>query len=302
MTLTIGSIFSGYGGIDLAVEQIMGAKPAWFCEWDDAPSKILAHHWPAVPNFRDVTTMDWGQVPKVDIITGGYPCQPFSQAGHRKGTHDDRHLWPHVLTAIRILRPRFAFLENVAGHLTLGFDSVLADLAEIGWDAQWATLRASEVGAPHHRERLFILAYPNGERPQAERFASRPEAEVAGDHYRDIALAGVGGDAIEYEIHCRWGDTAERILAWALIHGAPPPVTEDVVTGYVDKEIFGSRFPETKPLLNPAFAEWMMGLPAGWVTEVPGLTRQQQLKAIGNGVCPPQGAAALQQLLKEGQE
>ena len=124
--MRIGSLFSGYGGLDMAVEAVFpDARPAWFCEWDDAPSKILAHHWPDVPNYRDVTAVDWSAVEPVDIITGGYPCQPFSAAGRRKGTDDDRHLWPYVREAVRVLRPRYVVLENVAGHRSLGFDRVL---------------------------------------------------------------------------------------------------------------------------------------------------------------------------------
>lgn len=286
------------GGLDLAVEAVTGATPAWFCEWDEAPSKILNHHWPHVPNLRDVTQVDWSQVEPVDIITGGYPCQPFSQAGLRKGTNDDRHLWPHILKAIRILRPRYAVFENVAGHLTLGFGTVLADLAEIGWDAEWTTIRASDIGAPHHRERLFILAHPHGQRPQAERFASRSSQEIPRDYYSVRSLAGVGSAAgILREIRSRWGDTAERVLMWSLLHGDPPPPTIEHVT-YHDPDLWGEAFPEVRPGVNPEFAEWMMGLPAGHVTGVHRLSRGDQLKALGNGVCPQQAEAALLELLQ----
>ena len=146
----------------MAVESVTGATPAWFVEYDAAPSKILSHHWPDVPNYGDVTKVDWATMPPVDILTGGYPCQPFSAAGQRKGTTDDRHLWPYVREAIRVLRPRLAILENVAGHRSLGFDQVLGDMAEDGMYVQWTSLRASDVGAPHHRERLFIVASPAG--------------------------------------------------------------------------------------------------------------------------------------------
>lgn len=160
--MRIGSLFSGYGGLDLAVEAVIpGARPVWFVEYDEAPSKILAHHWPDVPNFGDVTKVDWATLPPIDILTGGYPCQPFSQAGSRKGTNDERHLWPYVREAIRILRPRFTILENVAGHRSLGFDRVLGDMAEDGLHVWWTSLRVSELGGAHHRERLFILATPS---------------------------------------------------------------------------------------------------------------------------------------------
>ena len=163
--MKIGSLFSGYGGLDMAVQAVYpNAHPAWFVEYDQAPATILKHHWPGIPNYGDITTIDWGTIPQVDILTGGYPCQPFSHAGARKGEHDERHLWPHVREAIRHLRPRYIFLENVAGHRSLGFDRVLGDMAEDGLHAWWTSLRASDIGAPHHRERLFILAtFPDSE-------------------------------------------------------------------------------------------------------------------------------------------
>jgi DNA (cytosine-5)-methyltransferase 1 len=109
--------------------------------------------------------VNWSEVPNVDIIAGGYPCQPFSQAGKRKGKEDPRHLWPYVLDAIRAIRPRYALMENVRGHLTLGFGDVLADLASCGYSAEWQIIPASSVGAPHRRDRIFFVAYPDGERP-----------------------------------------------------------------------------------------------------------------------------------------
>lgn len=301
MSLKIGSLFSGYGGLDQAVARALDAEVAWHCEWDDAPSKILAHHYPDAPNFRDVTVIDWAKVPPVNVITGGYPCQPFSTAGHRKGTHDERHLWPHVLTAIRVLRPRFAFLENVSGHRTLGFGTVLSDLAEIGWDAQWTTLRASDVGAPHHRERLFILAYPNSERPQAERLTRRPAEEVAWDNDLLDLLAGLSGAAdLSNEVVAQWNKSGQRVLTWALITGMTPPLPTVEQVTYRDPELWGTAFPEVKPVTNPEFVEWLMGLRPGWVTDPAiGLTRAQQLKALGNGVVPQQAGFALTRLLEQ---
>jgi DNA (cytosine-5)-methyltransferase 1 len=92
--MRIGSLCSGYGGLDLAALQLFPASVAWHCEYDPAPSKILEHHWPDVPNYRDITSLDFDSLPEIDILTAGYPCQPFSAAGRRKGTDDERHLWP----------------------------------------------------------------------------------------------------------------------------------------------------------------------------------------------------------------
>lgn len=290
-------MFAGYSGLEMGVAQVLDAKPAWFAEIDQAPAHILAHHYPRVPNLGDVTKVNWEEVrdsQPIDILTAGYPCQPFSQAGHRKGTNDERHLWPHVLNAIKYLRPRIAFFENVRGHLTLGLTEVLEDLASIGWDAQWTTLRASDVGAPHHRERLFILAYPDSERPQAGGLTRRPAPQITWDNDMLDTLAGLSGAAdIDHEMMLRWGDTAPAILTWAMVTGhAPPPIVID----HPDRQLH-PRFPESRAATNPEFIEWMMGLPAGWVTGVPGLTRNQQIKALGNGVAPQAAATALQDLL-----
>jgi DNA (cytosine-5)-methyltransferase 1 len=154
-------MFSGIGGLDLGLERA-GMRVVWQSEIDPYCSRILARHWPGVPNLGDVTSIDWAEVPRVDVICGGYPCQPFSMAGERLGENDPRHLWPHMLDAIRVLRPRWALLENVPGHLGLGFDRVLADLASIGFDAQWSVVSACSLGAPHMRRRLFCVAYPAG--------------------------------------------------------------------------------------------------------------------------------------------
>ena len=167
--MRIGSLFSGYGGLDMAVGSVLGGSVAWHVEYDKAPSRILAHHYPTVPNYGDVTAVDFTTIEPVDVLTGGYPCQPFSHAGLRKGTDDERHLWPHVLRAIREMGPRLAILENVRGHISLGFDVVLTDLASVGWSARWGVVRASDAGAPHQRARLFIVAYPECQRHDGRR-------------------------------------------------------------------------------------------------------------------------------------
>ncbi|MHC9531765.1 DNA cytosine methyltransferase [Prescottella equi] len=193
-----GSLFSGYGGLDLAVQEVFGTEVVWHCEWEAAPSAILEHHWPGVPNLHDVTEVDWTTVPPVDILTGGYPCQPFSAAGKRKGTNDERHLWPYVREAIRVLRPRYTVLENVAGHRSLGFDRVLGDLAEDGMHVRWTSLRASDIGAPHHRERLFILVTPadadDRERNRDERETGRQQVEREATARRGARLPAHPGD------------------------------------------------------------------------------------------------------------
>lgn len=201
--MRVGTLFSGIGGIDLGLERA-GVTVAWQSEIDPHASKVLAKHWPHVPNLGDVTKIDWSQVERVDLIAGGYPCQPFSEAGQRRGTDDDRHLWPHFFDAIRVLRPRFALLENVPGHLSLGFDRVLADLASIGFDAEWSVVSACSVGASHMRRRLFVVAYPAGEGP--------PQ--------RDAGSEGLFGSA--------WRVEPERLGSEALL---PPDGVEPGLVG-----------------------------------------------------------------------
>ncbi len=369
--MRIGSLFSGYGGLDLAVQQVLGGEVAWHVEYDKAPSRILDHHFPGVPNYGDVTKLDFTSVEPVDVITGGYPCQPFSHAGLRKGTNDDRHLWPHVLRAIREMGPRLAILENVRGHLSLGFDSVLADLASVGWSARWGVVRASDAGAPHQRARLFIVAYPShlglqwGRRSRvgwagpADDDLNAADATGAGrvrasqhendgadsgrGRRHDLADLGKGGGAPTADAdlagsqawgtepcgagrkqaagqrqplgghaatsgggnaaHAHvtglegrqpagrrdmpsWGDYGPAIARWERVIGRPAPApTEPGRTG--------------APRLSPAFVEWMMGLPVGWVTDPAiGISRNDQLKALGNGVVPQQAALALDVLLQ----
>lgn len=311
--LRIGSLCSGYGGLDMAVLAVLGGHAAWHCQWDPEDrhqyaARILAQRWPTVPNLGDLTAVDWHQVPPVDILTGGYPCQPFSIAGRRKGTNDARHLWPHIARALGVLRPRLVFLENVAGHLSLGFADVLADLAALGFDAEWVCVRASDTGAPHHRERLFVLArHPDRmARPTPGARRRRPgpldgsgavqrtvrpgrvpvpdpgRHARAQDHADNASPARGGGTADGTD----WREYAPAVSRWEHATGrAAPHPTEHA--------------PDGRQCLSPRFVEWLMGLPDGHVTAVPGIPRTAQLKALGNGVVPQQAAYALRLLLDQ---
>ena len=163
--LTVGSLFSGIGGLDPGLERA-GMHVKWQSEIDLYACKVLAKHWPNIPNHGDIKQIDWRTVEPVDVICGGYPCQPFSTAGKRRGTDDPRHLWPWVRDAISALRPRYAILENVRGHLSMGGTTVIGELAKIGYDAEWRIVSAAGLGAPHRRDRIIIVAYPNGRRSQ----------------------------------------------------------------------------------------------------------------------------------------
>jgi DNA (cytosine-5)-methyltransferase 1 len=135
-------------------------KPAWHSEIEPYPSRVLAERWPGVPNLGDIKTIEWSTVEPVDVVCGGYPCPAFSQAA--RGRNVAENLWPWMRDAIDALRPRYAVLENVAAHLHRGFDEVLGDLADLGFDAEWEVVTACAFGAPHPRRRLFVVAYANG--------------------------------------------------------------------------------------------------------------------------------------------
>jgi len=154
----VGSLFSGYGGLDMAV----GGTLQWWSDIEPASITVMSATHPGVPNLGNVKDVDWTQVSEVDVLTGGYPCQPFSHAGLRKGEQDERHLWPYILEGVKVLRPKLAVFENVRGHVSLGLDTVLADLDHAGYAAKWKIVRASDAGAPHQRARVFITAYPIG--------------------------------------------------------------------------------------------------------------------------------------------
>lgn len=317
----IGSFCTGYGGLDMAVQRVLGGSLAWVSDIDPGARKIIAHRFPGVPNIGELTVADWQYVlttfGRPQIVTGGYPCQPFAVCGPQRGTDDDRHIWPDIARALRVLRPRLAFFENVRNHLRIGFDVVLRDLADLGFDAEWITLQASDVLAPHGRPRLFVLAVAqdtDGEpwdqwRQSASRQAeggraradARGRSRVAAADADDVAARrrevarGVAGPAGTAPGEARaggryaaavgtgedtWGRFAPAVARWAEAFGVQPP-----------------RPTDDRGLLNPELEEWMQGLPPGHVTQVPDLGRQGQLKALGNGVVPQQGELALRLLL-----
>jgi len=316
--MRVGSLFTGYGGLDMAV----GGDLAWYSEIEPAACKVLSSHHDA-PNLGDIKKIDWTTVAPVDVMTGGYPCQPFSHAGLRKGENDERHLWPYIREGISVLRPRFVLLENVRGHVTLGLREVLGEIAELGYGARWGVVRASDAGAPHQRARVFIAAYSesNGGDERPDGFDSSHGAgswlQVAtggsdstatdtdsGGHGEQQDTRRVGsvegnaeGEASERQRSRRESHTGSNqptldfgkyegaISRWERIIGrtAPIPVVES----------------KGKDRLNPVFVEWMMGLPEGWVTGH-GLTPTKELKMLGNGVVPQQARLAIQLLERMG--
>jgi DNA (cytosine-5)-methyltransferase 1 len=368
--LRIGSLCTGYGGLDLAAEAVTGGEIAWVAENDPAASKVLAHRFSGVPNLGDITAADWVAVEPVDVLCAGFPCQDISYAGQGAGIQEGNRsgLWYVIADAIGVLRPRLVLLENVAAVVARrpGLDAVLASLAELGFDAEWLCLRASDIGACHGRNRWFAAAYPRGSRRrEVARGAHGNESRDAGwpaidDH---VALGSgperdaAAGSAAEDADRATGGERRQpapgqaesgrpradagrpgRALAadadvrrredGAQLDGEEEPAAADwgALGDYLDgradtdwgiyeaairrhEAVFGRPAPAPtepgrggKPRLSPRLNEWMMGLPEGWVTDVPGLSRNDMLRILGNGVVPQCAAAAYSLLLPAWQQ
>ena len=155
-------LFSGIGGFALGLKWAGGFETVAFCEIDPYCQKVLAKNFPGVKIYDDVRTLDHDG--PVDIITGGYPCQPFSMAGKRKGEEDDRHLWPAMFDLIKKYRPTWVIGENVAGHISMGLDDVLADLEGENYTVRTVIIPAVAVDAKHRRDRLWIVAHTTRQR------------------------------------------------------------------------------------------------------------------------------------------
>ena len=287
--MKIGSLCTGYGGLDMAVEAYFNAETIWCAEYDKYASQLIEQKLGYL-NHGDIKKINWADVEPIDILTAGYPCQPFSSAGERKGTTDDRHIFPFILEAISTLRPRWVVLENVRGHLSLGFKEVLASLTSIGYDARWQVVRASDVGAPHQRARLFIVAYPTSVRCEDQL------CDEKSDQFIDSIAADSNSHA---HTQPRRTDRGLSEQSQGLRDGQDQGQARHKYRS--SAEMARQELPNTLDelgRLNAAFVEYMMGLPKGWVSET-NLARSQQLKILGNGVVPQQAYHALQLLCDE---
>lgn len=362
---TIGSLFTGYGGLDMGVAMALdpGARVAWTSDVEKGPCRLAHVRWPDTPNLGDITKINWDEVEAVDIICGGSPCQDLSLAGKRAGMASGTRsgLWESMAAAVETIRPRLVVWENVLGalsarayspvesepwmlgdratrHALRAAGRVAGDLATIGYSTAWRVVRASDAGAPHQRARFFLIGYPDGEpwdvrRPARPRKAQggRPQCEPAGPGLGPLmptptasahkagrhqdgtghsltqavqllptpqavnasrSSAGYGPNLHEVATGAdmsRFGPYATAITRWEQVTGraAPPPTTPP-------------RRPGGKPQLSARFVEWMMGLPDGHVTGPDlNLSREQQLRMLGNGVVPQQAALAVNTLIKE---
>lgn len=357
MTLRMGSLCTGYGGIELGLELAnVPHRLAWYAEVEPALVKLLAGHQPDLPNLGDIREVDWSTVEPVDLLVGGIPCQPTSAAGKRLGSDDPRWLWPAARDAVDILRPGRFLLENVGGLVTHSkgalWSGIMADLNGLGYGVRWLTLGACAVGLAHHRHRVFLLAElggsgstrldvpecgvrrgshpllvtPAARDTKGDPAVHRGRAKGAGTLGESLTLLpspnasdGNSGPGMGTRAE---GSTYLRSVGTLL----PMPRASDGVNGgpnqrgakgdlampsAVQPERWG-RFewavqrhadavwsfpPEPTmpnrnggPRLRPEFVEWLMGVPAGWVTDA--LPRAPALKALGNGVVPLQLAVA----------
>jgi len=360
----------------MAVSQLLPTELVAVSDIDKGANTLLAHRCPNVPNLGDFTTHDWTGF-ECDIVTAGFPCQPVSHAGRRKGTEDERWLFDSIVEAVSGMaaRPGLLVFENVRGLLTAnGGDAmarVVQGLASIGYVGQWRAVRASDVGAPHGRFRVFIVAHPEGDswRLGDGDGAAVADAENVGrERCRDARLRRSGSadcrdrapvallptpavndmgegktveqwDAWTAGMQAKHGNgnghgkslaiEAQRLLPTPIVgdakgarnstatrHRTPPTGVHagDTLGDIAHKQSFGDYAPAIqrwesvtgrpapeptersktgRRALSPRFVEWLMGLPEGWVTGVPGLSRPQELKLLGNGVVPQQAVAAL---------
>jgi DNA (cytosine-5)-methyltransferase 1 len=327
------SLCSGYGGLDLAVEQITGNKTLIYAEKDPFAARVMEVRFPWATNLGDITAIDWAAVAQnhdFDTVSAGFPCQDISHAGLKKGITGARSgIWKNVAEAVRHIRPRLVFLENVDAIRSRGLDVVVADLAAIGYDARWTCLRADEIGAPHRRWRWTCIAHPA---------ASDPERSGRYRWPRDLAEAEGRHEPAD------GGDEATGAAGELNLLPSPTVADSRGTRNFTAKRTPGSKFNSGKTLtdfawllsdkrwisvdgvdyraairrweailgrpapeptdagrtgnrrITPEFTEWLMGLDEGWVTDVD-IPRAKQQIALGNGVIPRQAVEGYRRLL-----
>lgn len=274
-TLKVLDLFSGIGGFSLGLERA-GMKTVTFCEIDPFCRRVLQKHWPDVPIHEDVKKLNAESISEsVDLICGGYPCQPFSFAGKRRGAEDDRHLWPEYLRLIQEIRPRWIIAENVAGHINMGLDEVLSDLESENYQSWTFIIPACAVDAQHRRDRVWIIG--NAIRNSKRSGRCRNDRRQSGGSLRtDVRLwptphascsTGAGAQGRQGGINLQ---TAVKLWPtpcssqWkGTSHGGSKSQKYDNETSRLkgDNRLFENG---ASGQLNPVWVEWLMGFPLGW--------------------------------------
>jgi len=275
--MTHGSLFSGIGGFDLAAEW-MGWENKFHCEWNEFGQKVLKYYWPKAESFTDITKTNFTKYEKkIDVLTGGFPCQPYSLAGKRKGKEDERHLWPEMCRAIREIKPRWIVGENVYGLVNwsggLVFNEVQTDLENEGYEVQPFLLPAAAVNAPHRRDRIWFIAHSVGECTRSNEFQvlrcknGKTKAKRLQTIYNDTRSNGIEGNATNSDGIRLWGENNR--------------FRESRFIGENDKRNNWQNFPAISPICNGddglsdrldsiTFSKW----------------RKESIKAGGNAIVP----------------
>jgi DNA (cytosine-5)-methyltransferase 1 len=282
-----GSLFSGIGGFDLAAEW-MGWENVFHCEWNEFGKKVLNYYWPKAISYHDITKTDFTiHRGRIDILTGGFPCQPYSAAGKRKGKEDDRHLWPEMCRAIREVQPQWVVGENVSGLVNwsggLVFDEVQADLEAEGYEVIPFLLPAAGVGAPHKRERVWFVAYANKRTAGPPRTCTR----VIGERGKNNDEPKERGEQAEQ--HYGYGDVYKDVANTNHERLQRSQINRGIRIGRPERDKQFTRcvspdwqiFPTQPPICSRD---------DGLSTELDGITfsqwRNESIKAYGNAIVP----------------
>ena len=230
--IRVGSLFSGIGGIEYGFEQAGGFETKWFVENNPYAQTILRKHWPNALIYPDIRKLDFTMPPEIDVLTGGFPCQDISIAGKGRGLEGERSgLWKQYLRAISEMRPRYALIENVPMLRHRGLSTILCDLAEIRYNAEWFSLSAKEVGALHKRERMFIIAYPDDNGTLGQEAAEAQWGRLQTE-FDDLVASDAWGERVERHKQktlsrqqgLSWGKDVRRLEDLQRIRDIPEPL------------------------------------------------------------------------------
>jgi DNA (cytosine-5)-methyltransferase 1 len=298
--LKVLDLFSGIGGFSLGLERTGGFETVAFCEIDPYCRRVLAKHWPDVPIYEDVRELHADGLGRIDLVCGGYPCQPFSHAGKRRGKEDDRHLWPEMYRLVDECRPSWVIGENVAGHISMGLDDVLSDLEALDYACRTFVIPACAVDAPHRRDRVWTVGYsdqnqqPDGAvHGEASELPSMPDAG-SGRRGSEGARKGkqqgrtevIGASVIMADADSERGD---RSAAEHRQNGRQEPTRNGAVPDPNGERLEGQRL----IACGTRAQQYDLGNPCRWLPEpdvgrvAHGVShRMDRLRTLGNTVVP----------------